>query len=146
MRPQFHDDAAHNLDGRITFQQHDYFHPQPVHDADAFLLRQCLHNLKDSDCIQILRAVVPALERCRNKTPLLINESIMPQSGGPTTRYADNYLRQMDFLMLVCYGEAKERTEREFDALLKAADPRLEIVRVYSNPLALGLLEVHLKM
>ena len=78
--------AIEDLQVRLTFQQHNFFDPEPVHDANAFLLRQCLHNYNDSDCIKILRAVVPALEKCNPRTPLLINEIIMPESG-TTTRF-----------------------------------------------------------
>lgn len=131
-----------DLNGRITFQQHDFFSAQPIHDADAFLLRQCLHNYNDADCVRIIRAVVPALEKCKKNTPFLINDVIMPSSG-TTTRYEEHHLRQVDFCMLVVLG-AKQRTEREFGDLLKEADPRLDIVNVYHNALGVGLLEVHL--
>lgn len=142
MLPQFEDDAISHLSSRITIEQHDFFTPQPVHDADAFLIRQCLPSYNDAECIQIIRAVVPALERCKEGTPYLINDVIMPESG-TTTRYEDHYLRTFDFCMLVLVG-GKQRTKHDFDVLLKAADPRLEIVRAYENPLGAGLLEVHL--
>lgn len=142
MLSQSQGDAIQNFNGRLTFQQYDFFEPQPIHDADAFLLRQCLHNRNDADCVKIIRAVVPALEKCKEGTPLLINEIIIPRSG-TTARYVEHYLRQVDFCMLVLFG-AKERTEQEFDVLLKEADPRLEIVKAYNNPIGAGLLQVHL--
>ena len=117
--------AIQDLAGRLTFQQHDFFSPQPVHDANAFLLRQCLHNYNDRDCVKILRAVVPALEQCNPGTPLLVNDIILPESG-TTTRSEEHHLRQVDFTMLVAFG-AKQRTEREFNTLLKEADPRFEV-------------------
>lgn len=131
-----------DLDGRVTFQQHNFFEPQPVHDADALLLRQCLHNNNDSDCIKIIRAVVPALEKSKEDTSFLINDVIMPESG-TTTRYEEHHLRQVDFCMMALLG-AKQRTEQEFRNLLRAADPRLHIVKVYHNPLGVGLLQVRL--
>lgn len=142
MLSQSQGDAIQDLKGRITFQQHDFFEPQPIHNADAFLLRQCLHNYNDADCIKIIRAIVPALEKCKKGTPLLINDVIMPRSG-TTTRYEEHHLRQVDFCMLVVLG-AKQRTEQEFSNLLKEADPRLNIVKVYNKTLGVGLLEVHL--
>jgi hypothetical protein len=143
MLSQAQGDAIQDLTGRITFQQHNFFEPQPIHDADAFLLRQCLHNHNDADCIKIIRALVPALEQCKKGTPFLINDVIMPRSG-TTTRYEEHHLRQLDFCMLVLMG-AKQRTEEEFDFLLKTADPRFNIVRVYNNHLGVGLLEVNLR-
>jgi hypothetical protein len=129
--------ALADLQGRLTFQQHDFFKPQPVHDANAFLLRQCLHNYNDRDCIKILRAVVPALEKCNPGTPLLINDIIMPESG-TTTRLEEHHLRQVDMTMLVALG-SKQRTEREFKTLLKESDPRFEVSssRLYAHGLSL---------
>ena len=164
--------ALHDLGRRLTFQQHDFFTPQPEQPANVFLLRQCLHNYNDADCVKILRGVVPALERCEPGTPLLINDVVLPESG-TTTRFEERYLRQLDITMLVALG-AKQRSEREFNSLFKEADPRFEVsffpsyclddisllwiarslienflrlvqlVDVKINTLGLGLLEVHL--
>ncbi|KAI0408574.1 O-methyltransferase-domain-containing protein [Xylaria palmicola] len=131
-------------DGRVTFQQHDFFVPQPIGDASAFLLRQCLHNHSDGDAVRILRAVVPALERCARGTPLLVNEVILPEPGA-AARFEEHHLRQVDFCMMVVLG-AKQRTEGEFGRLLKEADERLEIVSVHRNPQGVGLLVVQLNV
>ena len=48
------------LQGRVTFMQHDFFRPQPIHDADVFFVRQVFHNYTTDDC-----AFVPALELAR---------------------------------------------------------------------------------
>lgn len=127
----------------MTFQQHDFFDPQPVEDASAYILRQCLHNNSDGDAVRIIRAVVPALERCAPETPLLINEVILPEPG-TATRFEEHHLRQVDFCMMVTLG-AKQRSEGEFNKLIKEADKRLEIVSVHRNPQGVGLLEVRLK-
>ncbi|KAI0118757.1 O-methyltransferase-domain-containing protein [Nemania sp. FL0031] len=133
-----------DLGGRVTFQQHDFFDPQPVQDASAFLLRQCLHNNSDSDAVKIIRAVVPALERCAPGTPLLINEVILPEPG-TATRFEEHHLRQVDFCMMVTLG-AKQRSEGEFGRLVREADERLEVVGVHRNPQGVGLLEVQLNV
>jgi len=41
-------------DGQVTIQAHDFFTPQPVNDADIFLLRYILHDWLDSKAIEIL--------------------------------------------------------------------------------------------
>jgi hypothetical protein len=46
--------------------------------------------------------------------------------------------------MLVLLG-AKQRSEEEFDTLFKEADPRFEIVKVFNNPLGVGLLQLQLR-
>lgn len=130
------------LDGRVNFQQHDFFSPQPVHDASAFFLRQILHNYNDEDSTKILRALVPALEKCGSKTPVLINDVILPESG-TVTRFEEHLLRQLDISMMVVLG-AKQRSRRDWAKLLNNADSRFEIVNVQRNPLGVGLLQVHL--
>ncbi|KAI0191542.1 putative O-methyltransferase [Xylaria flabelliformis] len=140
--PQMLSQTQQDSDGRVTFQQHNFFDPQPVQEASAFLLRQCLHNHSDGDAVKIIRAVVPALERCAPRTPLLINEIILPDPG-TATRFEEHHLRQVDFCMMVTLG-AKQRSEGEFSKLIKKADERLEIVGVHRNPQGVGLLEVRL--
>ncbi|RWA12797.1 hypothetical protein EKO27_g2329 [Xylaria grammica] len=110
--PQMLSQAQPDGNDRVTFQQYDFFDPQPIRDASAFLLRQCLHNHSDADAIKIIRAVVPALECCASGTPLLINEVILPEPG-MATRFEEHHLRQVDFCMMVTLG-AKQRTEGEF--------------------------------
>ena len=114
-----------NLYDRVTFMQHDFFNPQPVHDASAFFIRQCIHNWSDGDAVKILRAFVPALEKCPPQTPLLINDTVLPEPNS-VTRFEEHTLRQMDLNMLVVMG-AKQRTEKEFRELIKEADKRFEV-------------------
>ena len=47
--------------------------------------------------------------------------------------------------MLALLG-AKQRSQRDFESLLKKADERFEIVDVHKNALGVGLLEVHLNV
>jgi len=42
-------------DGQVTIQAHDFFTPQPVNDADIFLLRYILHDWSNSKAIEILK-------------------------------------------------------------------------------------------
>ncbi|GJJ11788.1 hypothetical protein Clacol_006026 [Clathrus columnatus] len=63
-------------EGRIEFLAHDFFKPQPVKDADLFLLRMITHDWGSSHVITILKhlreAAVPG------KTKLLIVDQIAP--------------------------------------------------------------------
>ena len=57
------------------FVVHNFFEPQPIKDADVFLLHMIIHDWSDKYCIQILKnlrkvAVV-------GKTTLVIVEAIM---------------------------------------------------------------------
>lgn len=114
-----------DLQERVTFQQHNFFEPQQAHDASAFFIRQCIHNWNDRDCIKILRAFVPALQECELGTPLLINDTILPEPGSKT-QFEEHDLRQLDIAMLVIVG-AKQRTEKDFRKLLKEADDRFVV-------------------
>ncbi|KAF1948504.1 O-methyltransferas-like protein [Byssothecium circinans] len=129
-----------DIKDRMTWSEYDFFTPQPIANAGAYLMRQIIHNWGDDDCVRILQALVPALEKSAPGTPLLINDSIIPAPGS-TTRWDEHVIRQVDLLMMFSLG-AKQRTEKEFQDLLHRADPRLNIVRVHMGPMA--LIEVHL--
>ncbi|MCJ1377214.1 hypothetical protein MMC17_000306 [Xylographa soralifera] len=130
-----------DIKDRVSYQQHNFFEPQPIQNASAFFIRQCIHNWPDQECVKILRAFVPALETCKPGTPLLINDTVLPQLGEKTL-YEERLLRQLDIAMLVVIN-AKQRTEKEFRALVRKADPRLEIAKVHKKG-SMGLLEIHL--
>ncbi|KAI0402315.1 S-adenosyl-L-methionine-dependent methyltransferase [Xylaria palmicola] len=128
---------------RIEFMQHSFFEAQPpVSDAAVFLLRQCTHNWADADVVTMFKGLVPGLEGCPPGTPLLINDIVMPMPG-LWPRHRERIARQVDMVMLVSYG-AKQRTAAEFEALLREADPRYKIQKIYDG-LPLGLIEVHLQ-
>lgn len=114
-----------DLQGRVTFMQHDFFDPQPIYSASAYFIRQCIHNWNDSDCVRIFRAFVPALEHCKPRTPLLINDTILPDLN-TKSKIEEHDLRQLDMGMLVVLG-AKQRTKKQFEKILKLADDRFEV-------------------
>ncbi|KAJ5365629.1 S-adenosyl-L-methionine-dependent methyltransferase [Penicillium concentricum] len=126
---------------QVSFMQHNFFDPQPVGDAAAFLLRMCALNWCDRDVVAIFRALVPGLERSEPTTPLLINDVVLPPHG-TLTRNFNRGLRQADVLLMVIFG-GKLRTQSEFAALLKEADERYEIRNFYPEEF-MGLLEVYL--
>ncbi|RHZ55545.1 uncharacterized protein CDV56_104156 [Aspergillus thermomutatus] len=130
------------LADNVEFQQHDFFQPQPVTDARAYLLKHALHNHSDEDCVKVLAALVPALEAAGPKAALLINEGVLPDYGQAMSRDQHLTLRRGDMCMMVTLS-AKERTRKQFQDLLRAADPRLKIHDVYGNAVT-RLIEVYL--
>jgi len=129
----------------VEFRQHDFFQPQRSRpDAKAFLLRHVLHNYNDTDCIRILSALVPALEaQGASASPiLLINEGVVPEFGEWSARDLHLTIRRGDLCMMVTLS-AQERTRKQFQTLLSAADPRLQIRGVYGSGVT-RLIEVHL--
>ena len=91
---------------------------------------------------KILKALVPALEKSKPGTPLLINEAVVPETG-TRTRFEEGLMRQIDMHLMLSYS-SKQRSEAEFDAILKRADPRFQIAKVHSVG-TVGLVEVHLQ-
>ncbi|KAL8833749.1 MAG: hypothetical protein Q9205_007552 [Flavoplaca limonia] len=136
------DSLDEDLRSRVTYQQHSFFESQPTKDAAAFLIRQCTHNWADKDVVTIFKSFVPGLETSSPKTPLLVNDIIIPEPG-TWPRHQERVVRQVDMVMLVNCG-AKQRTKAEFESLLTEADPRYEIRNAFDNG-PLGLLEVYLK-
>jgi len=137
----FENSDRSGLEHRLEFRQHDFFHPQPITDANVYFFRQVFHVFDDEQSVQILKAMVPALEKGKPGTTLLINDNIMPEPG-TTSLFQEHTTRQNDMLMMYGFG-AKQRTQAEFAKLLRAADPRYEMVHV-SNRGGMGLIEVHL--
>ena len=135
------------LGERVTFSHHDFFSSQPIPSVTdtqphVYFIRQCLHNWADLDCLRIIRSFVPALE-ANPSIPLLINETIIPERGSiPLSE--ERRMRQIDVAMLMLFN-AKQRTEKEWRALFKHADARLQVVRVLDDGSPMGLMEVRLK-
>lgn len=114
-----------DFESRVEFVQHDYFKPQPVHNATAFFTRQITHNLTDEDVVRFFSAFVPALEVSKPGTPLLINDTVIPEPDEKTA-YEEHGLRQVDLAMWIVFN-SKQRTEVEFKKLLARADARLRV-------------------
>lgn len=107
---------------------HDFFTTQPVSGAPACLLRYVTHNWNDVNCIRIVRALVPALEKSPPGTPLLINDVVLP-AFGEVSSFQDNHMCQVDIMMMLVLG-AKQRTEEQFRRLLSDADSRFKVSKV----------------
>lgn len=133
---------GNDVRGRVSLTEHNFFEPEPLRDAAAFIMRQCTHNWCDRDVVTMFKGIVPGLEGSKPGTPFLINDIVMPEPG-TWPRHAEHGLRQIDMIMLVGFG-AKQRTTAEFNALLKEADSRYEIRKVHADG-PLGLIEVHLQ-
>ncbi|EXK40573.1 hypothetical protein FOXG_20330 [Fusarium oxysporum f. sp. lycopersici 4287] len=104
-------------------QKHDFFTPQPVQHARAYFLHSILHDWSVEHGVQILKNLKPALKPGYSK--VLINEIVLSEENlsVPAT--------SMDMMMLGHIGEACERTEETFRAIV--ADAGLEVVDVYFN-------------
>lgn len=118
-------EATKDLSSRVAFVHHDFFTTQSQYEGvDAWVLRQCLHNWSDEDGAKILKQFVPAMEK-NPKTALLVNESIIPNHGDLPLNEEKSF-RQIDIAMFITTN-AKQRTERDWRALIASADPRLRV-------------------
>jgi hypothetical protein len=110
---------------RVTFQEYSFFTEQPVKGADVYFFRMIFHNWGDKYCIQILRNLIPALKKGAR---IVINDHVVPKPG-ELSLYKDRSVRAFDLVMKeLC--NAKERNIGDWEALLKQADERFEIVEV----------------
>jgi 2-polyprenyl-3-methyl-5-hydroxy-6-metoxy-1,4-benzoquinol methylase len=111
------------ITNRIELIEGDFFKKIPS-GYDAYILKHVLHNWSDYEVCQIL-------ERCREAIPdqgkLIILETIMPHQGNKPdpSQWADLH-------MMVTLG-GRERTEKEYNALLSQANFKLTQIRNIPN-------------
>ncbi|RAH70083.1 uncharacterized protein BO66DRAFT_438444 [Aspergillus aculeatinus CBS 121060] len=126
-------DASRTVEPRIEFQAHDFFHEQPVKGADVYLLRLVLHDWSDKYALQILRALIPALQP---GAKVVVNDRVVP--GRHEVHYlVEREARDYDMYMMA-FQNAKERTLEDWTALFGAADARFGWPAVH-RPVGSGL-------
>ncbi|RYP01721.1 hypothetical protein DL764_006114 [Monosporascus ibericus] len=131
-----------SIQERVSFMQYDFFSPQPLRGVAAFYIRQCVHNWSGEDSIRIFGASMPGFEGSKPGTPLLINDTAMPEPGTlPVPE--EGMLRQIDILVMIGLG-TKQRIKAEFEVLLKQADPRHDVNNTFADG-HWGVIEVHLQ-
>ncbi|KAL9600657.1 MAG: hypothetical protein Q9179_003140 [Wetmoreana sp. 5 TL-2023] len=110
-------DQAGDGEGAFEPLAHDFFTPQPVKDAKAYVMRQVLHDWSDAECRKILEQLVAAMRPGYSK--VLINELIVPEEG------VSDFINSMDLIMMGLHG-AMERTESQWSKLLASVGLRIE--------------------
>ncbi|XXG94396.1 hypothetical protein Hte_000651 [Hypoxylon texense] len=130
--------AAASPAERVRYQEYDFFSPQPVAGADAYLFRWVFHDWPDHYVVRILRAQVPALSK---GSRIIVNESLSPPPGSlPLT--LERTVSFMDMLMLGL-NNSRLRTVAEWQDIFTEADSRFGPVRSFSpEGAALSILEV----
>lgn len=92
----------------------DFFASVPE-GADAYAMKQILHNWDDERAIAVLRNCRRAMA---STARLVVLERVLPDLVGVDDRQLEAFL--LDVQMLVVTG-GRERTEQEFRSLLEAA-------------------------
>jgi hypothetical protein len=121
-------DAAGIASAHLELQGGDFFNDTlPV--CDAYLIMQVIHDWNDEESVRILSAI-------RRSAPthakLLLIEGILPENPN------SSWIEMLDIFMLALIT-GKERTRREFEALLTSSGFRLD--RVIEVGLSTSIIE-----
>ncbi|KAL2395212.1 O-methyltransferase gsfC [Exophiala dermatitidis] len=111
----------------VVIMEHDFFGPQPVKGAKAYMLRRVLHDYSDAVCIDILKQIVPAMA---SDSVVLIADFVFPDASSP----ADLPIAAIDLVVMNMGG--KERSEQGFKKILQAAG--LEFIATYRSEAGFG--------
>jgi hypothetical protein len=107
---------------RIKYMQHSFFEPQPIKDADVYLLRMIIHDWPDADALKILIHLRDALKKPGAR--ILIMDTVLPRPG-TIPALEERKLRVRDLTMMQVFN-AKEREREDWETLLRKAG--LEII------------------
>ncbi|KAK9788263.1 putative O-methyltransferase [Seiridium cardinale] len=110
-----------SLPGKLILQDQPDVISTPIKHARAYHLHSVLHDWGDDDCVKILEQLKLALKP--GYSTVLLNELIVPSQNAPWP------ITSMDQLVFVL-GSMKERTQKDWEALLKRAG--YKIAKVYS--------------
>ncbi len=120
--------AERGLDERCAAVGGNFFESVPV-GGDTYTMRWIIHDWEDSKSIKILeniRRVMP------DSGKLILAEAVVPANGEP------HFSKFFDLIMLTMTG-GRERTEREYGALLETAGFKLK--RIISTDTFLSIIE-----
>lgn len=109
--------AAHGLSERCDVVPGDFFQAVPA-GADAYLLKQVIHDWSDEQSLRILESCRRAMT---DDARLLLVETVVPPPGEP------HFAKLQDLEMMVV-AEAQERTADEYARLLERAGFKLQRV------------------
>jgi hypothetical protein len=116
-------------------QVHDFFTPQPIKGARAYLLHSIIHDWSEEEGIKILESLKPALKPGYSR--VLLNEIVLSEEN-PTIAATS-----MDMMMLA-HLAVRERTEMEWKVILRKAG--LRFLEIYNYPgVAESVIEAELR-
>jgi hypothetical protein len=109
--PRVVNEAADLGSSRLTLQGGDFF-KDALPKCDAYILMEVIHDWPDREAVRILQAVRRAAPP---RAALFLIEAIVPEGPQP------DWSKMLDIHMLTLLG-GKQRTLKEYDALLRQAD------------------------
>ncbi|KAI9685960.1 MAG: hypothetical protein M1820_010698 [Bogoriella megaspora] len=118
------DDSDTAISSRIKFMQHDFFQPQPIKDANVYLLRMIIHDWPDSEASKILKHLQQVLDVPNAR--IVIMDTVLPRPNTiPTLQ--ERQLRVRDLTMMQVFN-AKEREIEDWRLLTENAG--LQVIHV----------------
>ncbi|OAA74243.1 O-methyltransferase [Cordyceps fumosorosea ARSEF 2679] len=130
---------APELEGRITWEAHDFFTAQPRKAAPVYMLSRILVDHGDESCVAIVRHVVAAMEAGTSR--LLINDFVDPGKFGEDRHRGFD---QQDMLMM-CAFNVLSRSQTQWAALMRRVDEKLVRKRIWRADDGSAILEFELK-
>lgn len=103
-------------DGRIMFEGHSFFDPQPIKDADVYVFRRIFHDWADEDAKRIIEALTPSM---KPGSRLVVSDQVVPLPGS-IARAEEKLSRAQDIQMMLMLG-ALERSLDEWLSLVSSA-------------------------
>ncbi|KAI3854970.1 hypothetical protein MKX03_009128 [Papaver bracteatum] len=102
-----------------------------IPEADAVIMKWIMHCWSDENCVKILRNCHKAISKTKNGKVIIVECVLRPDGDG----LFDETGLAFDLLMLVNTLGGKERTENEWNILLKSAGfPRYNIIQLPTFP------------
>jgi hypothetical protein len=120
--------AQRGVADRVELAAGSFFEAVPK-GADAYLLKNILHDWDDPRAITILENCRAAMDR--GQKVIVIEALVEPDS--------EDLGALSDIQMMVVCGEGRERSRSDFDRLLRASGFRLG--RVFETPTTIGIVE-----
>ena len=122
--------TAAGLGERAEARSGDFFTAVPG-DGDVYLLREILHDWDDEQCVAVLTACRRAMPAHARLVVIELAADDHPGTG------SDARMTALMTLYMLSVLPGRERTPREFEALLRAAGLRLDSVRRLTGQKAL---------
>ncbi|CEJ55408.1 hypothetical protein PMG11_01669 [Penicillium brasilianum] len=108
-------DDRQALEGRVSYKAHSFFDPQPVQDADVYLLRMILHDWASADSVRILKHLAEAL---KPGSRIIIMDTVLPDPGSiPVSK--ERLLRVRDLTMMQVFNSQERHLEDWEDIISK---------------------------
>jgi 6-hydroxytryprostatin B O-methyltransferase len=100
-------DDGYTLESRVSYKAHNFFDPQPVRDADVYLLRMILHDWAFADSVRILTHLAEAL---KPGARIIIMDTVLPDPGSiPVSK--ERLLRVRDLTMMQVFNSQERHLE-----------------------------------